>query len=156
MEYGGGMDVVYDYTDKKPGSGASEVTTVKQSGDMHFLGDTNEPGGYFPGDKVTVSVSKYVTHGLNAYGYPQSIPQPIIDNKTITLGETGGIVSLDLSKSAYYPLTDTPHKSRLVPPAAPGHANIQSRFGPGSGARERIDYQMGWQLRRALLLFPGS
>jgi hypothetical protein len=26
--------------------------------------------------------------------------QPVIDNRTITLGETGGIVSLDLSKSA--------------------------------------------------------
>ena len=39
-------------------------------------------------------------HTSNAYGYPECIPQRIIDNKTITLGETGGIVSLDLSKSA--------------------------------------------------------
>ncbi len=33
------------------------------------------------------------------------------------------------------PLTDTPHKPRPVPPAAPGHANIQSRYGPGTEAR---------------------
>ena len=48
---------------------------------------------------MTVSVSQCITH-LNAYGYPECISQPILDNKTITLGETGGIVSLDLSKSA--------------------------------------------------------
>jgi len=72
---------------------------VNQTGEMHFLGYTDELVGYYPGDKVTVSVSKYVTHGLNAYGYPQPIPQPVIDSKTITLGETGGIVSLDISKN---------------------------------------------------------
>ena len=72
---------------------------VNQTGEMHFLGYTDELVGYYLGDKVTVSVSKYVTHGLNAYGYPQPIPQPVIDKKTITLGETGGIVSLDLSKN---------------------------------------------------------
>ncbi|HEY7571522.1 MAG TPA: hypothetical protein VH796_09145, partial [Nitrososphaeraceae archaeon] len=35
----------------------------------------------------------------NAYSYPECISQPVIDSKMITLGETGGIVSLDLSKS---------------------------------------------------------
>ena len=70
---------------------------VKENGTMFFLGSTAEPGWVYPGDNVTVSVSKCVTH-LNTYGYPECLPQPILDSKTITLGETGGIVSLDLSK----------------------------------------------------------
>ena len=48
---------------------------------------------------MTVNVSQCITQ-LNAYGYRECIPQSILDNKTITLGETGGIISLDLSKSA--------------------------------------------------------
>jgi hypothetical protein len=94
-----GVNVTYQYYDKTSGSSGSETRMVNQTGEMHFLGYTDELVGYYPGDKVTVSVSKYVTHGLNAYGYPQPIPQPVIDSKTITLGETGGIVSLDISKN---------------------------------------------------------
>jgi hypothetical protein len=71
---------------------------VNQTGEMHFLGYTDELVGYYPGDKVTVSVSQCITH-LNAYGYPECILQSTIDSKTITLGETGCIVSLDLSKN---------------------------------------------------------
>jgi hypothetical protein len=48
---------------------------------------------------VTVSVRQCLTY-LNIYGFPECISQPLLDNKTITLGETGGIVSLDLSKGA--------------------------------------------------------
>jgi hypothetical protein len=48
---------------------------------------------------VTVNVSQCITQ-LNSYGYPECISQPSLDTKTIKLGETGGIVSLDLSKSA--------------------------------------------------------
>jgi hypothetical protein len=71
---------------------------VNQTGEMHFLGYTDELVGYYPGDKVTVSVNQCLTY-RNAYNDPECISQPILDNKTITLGETGGIVSLDLSKS---------------------------------------------------------
>ena len=94
-----GMNVTYQYIDKTSGSGGSEINMVNQTGTMHFLGSTAELVGFYPGDNVAVSVSKCVTH-RNTYGYPECIPQRIIDNKTITLGETGGIVSLDLSKSA--------------------------------------------------------
>jgi hypothetical protein len=93
-----GVNVTYQYYDKTSGSGGSETRMVNQTGEMHFLGSTAELVGYYPGDKVTVSISQCITH-LNAYGYPECISQPILDNKTITLGETGGIVSLDLSKS---------------------------------------------------------
>jgi hypothetical protein len=93
-----GMNVTYQYYDKTSGSGGSGTRMVNQTGEMHFLGYTDELVGYYPGDKVTVSVSQCITH-LNAYGYPECIPQSILDNKTITLGETGGIVSLDLSKN---------------------------------------------------------
>ena len=41
------------------------------------------------------------------------------------------------------PLTDTPHKPCPYLLAAPGHANIQSRYGPGTEARADIDYQTG-------------
>ncbi|HEY7078567.1 MAG TPA: hypothetical protein VH500_02630 [Nitrososphaeraceae archaeon] len=93
-----GANVTYQYYDKTSGSGGSETRMVNQTGEMHFLGYTDELVGYYPGDKVTVSVSQCITH-LNAYGYPECISLSIIDNKTITLGETGGIVSLDLSKN---------------------------------------------------------
>jgi hypothetical protein len=92
-----GMNVTYQYNDKTSGSGGSGTATAKENGTMHFLGYTDELVGFYPGDKVTVTVSKYVTH-LNADGFPQSIPQPIIDNKMITVGETGGIVSLRLDR----------------------------------------------------------
>jgi hypothetical protein len=72
---------------------------LNQSGELHFLGYTDELVGFYPGDKVTVNVSQCITQ-LNAHGYPECISQPSLDNKTITLGETGGIVGLDLSKSA--------------------------------------------------------
>ena len=94
-----GVNVTYQYYDKTSGSSGSETRMVNQSGEMHFLGYTDELVGYYPGDKVTVSVSQCITQ-RNAYGYPECTSQPVIDNKTITLGETGGIVSLDLSKSA--------------------------------------------------------
>jgi hypothetical protein len=94
-----GVNVTYQYYDKTSGSGGSETRMVNKTGEMHFLGYTDELVGYYPGDKVTVNVSQCITH-LNAYSYPECISQPILDNKTITLGETGGIVSLDLSKSA--------------------------------------------------------
>jgi hypothetical protein len=93
-----GVNVTYQYYDKTSGSGGSETRMINQTGEMHFLGYTDELVGYYPGDKVTVSVSQCITH-LNAYGYSECISQPILDNKTITLGETGGIVSLDLSKN---------------------------------------------------------
>jgi len=93
-----GVNVTYQYYDKTSGSGGSETRMVNQTGEMHFLGYTDELVGYYPGDKVTVSVSRCITH-LNAYGYPECISQSILDNKTITLGETGGIASLDLSKT---------------------------------------------------------
>ena len=92
-----GMNVTYQYIDKTSGSSGSETRMVNQSGEMHFLGSTAELVGFYPGDKMTVNVSQCITV---SYGYPECIPQRIIDNKTITLGETGGIVSLDLSKSA--------------------------------------------------------
>ena len=94
-----GVNVTYQYYDKTSGSSGSETRMVNQTGEMHFLGYTDELVGYYPGDKVTVSVSQCITH-LNAYGYPECISQPILDSKTITFGETGGIISLDLSKSA--------------------------------------------------------
>src|SRR5689334_15823802 len=93
-----GVNVTYQFNDKTSGSSGSETRMVNQTGEMHFLGYTDELVGFYPGDKVTVSVSQCITH-LNAYGYRECIPQSILDNKTITLGETGGIVSLDLSKS---------------------------------------------------------
>jgi len=93
-----GVNVTYQYYDKTSGSSGSETRMVNQTGEMHFLGYTDELVGYYPGDKVTVSVSRCITH-LNAYGYPDCISQSILDNKTITLDETGGVVSLDLSKN---------------------------------------------------------
>src|SRR5689334_20459318 len=93
-----GVNVTYQYYDKTSGSSGSETRMVNQTGEMHFLGYTDELVGYYPGDKVTVSVSQCITQ-RNAYGYRECIPQSTLDNKTITLGETGGIVSLDLSKS---------------------------------------------------------
>jgi hypothetical protein len=93
-----GVNVTYQYYDKTSGSGGSETRMVNQTGEMHFLGYTDELVGYYPGDKVNVSVSNCITH-LNAYGYPECISLPVIDSKTITLGETGGIASLDLSKT---------------------------------------------------------
>jgi hypothetical protein len=50
----------------------------------------DEDSRYYPGDNVTVYVRKYVPGGNDTYG----IPQPIIDDKTIILGETGGVISL--------------------------------------------------------------
>ena len=105
-----GVNVTYQYYDKTSGSSGSETRMVNQSGEMHFLGYTDELVGFYPGDKVTVNVSQCITQ-LNAYGYPECISQPSLDNKTITLGETGGIVSLDLSKSAI-PLVTTAEDSR--------------------------------------------
>jgi hypothetical protein len=144
-----GVNVTYQYDDKTSGSSGSETTMVKENRTMHFLGSTAELVGFYPGDKVTVSVSKCVNH-RNAYGYPECVPQAIIDNKTITLGETGGIVSLDLSKSSKGRVlsapeapADIPRKPLLVPPSAEGITNIQSRFGPGTEARGEIDLQMG-------------
>ena len=93
-----GVNVTYQYYDKTSGSSGSETAMVKENGTMHFLGSTAELVGFYPGDKMTVSVSQCITR-LNAYGYRECIPQSTLDNKTITLGETGGIVSLDLSKS---------------------------------------------------------
>jgi hypothetical protein len=129
---------------------------------MHFLGYTDELVGYYPGDKVTVSVSQCITH-LNAYGYPECISQPILDNKTITLGETGGIVSLDLSKSgkglvhsaSEAPLS-IPRKPLPVPPSTGGITNIQSRFVPGTVARGEIDYQLGPNCVGKICCFRGS
>lgn len=109
----GGMNVTYHYYDKTSGSSGSDTGMVNRTGEMHFLGYTDELVGFYPGDKVTVSVSKCVRH-LNV----QCIPQPIIDNKTITLGETGGIVSLDLSKASHPAST---------PPPAP-QAQLRSKF----------------------------
>jgi hypothetical protein len=77
------------------GEERSNVTT--DSPQMSWLGMSEEvDSGYYPGDKVTVSVSKYVTDPshLDEHGQPTVIPQPILDQKTITLGETGGIISL--------------------------------------------------------------
>jgi len=108
-----GVNVTYQYYDKTSGSSGSETRMLNQSGEMHFLGYTDELVGFYPGDKVTVNVSQCITQ-LNAYGYPECISQPSLDNKTITLGETGGIVSLDLSKSAI-PLVTTPIS---VPPVS--------------------------------------
>ncbi|HEY7572709.1 MAG TPA: hypothetical protein VH796_15195 [Nitrososphaeraceae archaeon] len=94
-----GVNVTYQYYDKTSGSSGSETRMVNQTGEMHFLGYTDELVGFYPGDKVTVNVSQCITQ-LNSYGYPECISQPSLDTKTIKLGETGGIVSLDLSKSA--------------------------------------------------------
>ncbi|HEY7571978.1 MAG TPA: hypothetical protein VH796_11480 [Nitrososphaeraceae archaeon] len=91
-----GVNVTYQYYDKTSGSGGSETRMVNQTGEMHFLGYTDELVGYYPGDKVIVSVSQCITY-RNAYSYPECISQSTLDNKTITLGETGGIVSVDLS-----------------------------------------------------------
>jgi len=108
-----GVNVTYQYYDKTSGSSGSETRMLNQSGEMHFLGYIDELVGFYPGDKVTVNVSQCITQ-LNAYSYPECISQPSLDNKTITLGETGGIVSLDLSKSAI-PLVTTPIS---VPPVS--------------------------------------
>ena len=111
---------------------------------------------------MTVSVSQCITH-LNAYGYPECISQPILDNKTITLGETGGIVSLDLSKSkkglvhsAPEAPPSTPRKPLPVPTSSPGHGNIQTRFPKGSAARSEIDYQLGPNCVGKICCFRGS
>jgi len=144
-----GVNVTYQFNDKTSGSSGSETRIVNQTGEMHFLGYTDELVGFYPGDKVTVSVSQCITQ-LNAYGFRECIPQSILDNKTITLGETGGIVSLDLSKSgkglvlsAPEAPADIPRKPLPVPPSSGGTTNIQSRFGPGTEARGDIDFQMG-------------
>ena len=89
------------------GHGTDQVNlTGSQNGEMHFIGfSSDEDNGYYPGDKVIVSVSKYVPNGqipygtIDANGRASYVPQRIIDSKTISLGETGGIVSLFLSKS---------------------------------------------------------
>jgi hypothetical protein len=77
----------------------SDVAPIKENGEMHLMGFSSDAdSGYYPGDKVTVTVSKYVPiprpDGLQD---PYGVPQPVIDKKTIKLGETGGIVSLDLT-----------------------------------------------------------
>jgi hypothetical protein len=83
-----GITVLYKYIDKTSGTFGSDTITLKENGEMHLMGFSSEvDNGYFPGDKVIVTVSRY--DPLN--------PQPIIDTKTITLGETGGILSFNLS-----------------------------------------------------------
>jgi len=157
-----GVNVTYQYYDKTSGSSGSETRMVNQTGEMHFLGYTDELVGFYPGDKVTVSVSQCITQ-RNAYGYRECIPQSTLDNKTITLGETGGIVSLDLSKSGKglvhsapeAPLS-IPRKPLPVPKAAPGHGNIQTRFPKGSVARSQIDYQLGPNCVGKICCFRGS
>ena len=68
---------------------------------ISMMGFSSEvDNGYYPGDKVTVSVSKYVPNGdipyatIDANGNASYIPQPIIDSKTVTLGETGAVIDL--------------------------------------------------------------
>ena len=70
---------------------------------MHLLGfSSDEDNGYYPGDKVTISVSRYVPNGqvpygtIDATGRASYIPQPVIDSKTVTLGETGAVMNLDM------------------------------------------------------------
>ena len=126
-----GVNVTYQYYDKTSGSGGSETRMVNQTGEMHFLGYTDELVGYYPGDKVTVNVSQCITQ-LNAYGFPECISQSILDNKTITLGETGGIVSVDLSKSGKGLVLGAPEapadilrKPLPLPTSTGGITNIQ-------------------------------
>jgi hypothetical protein len=70
--------------------------TGADDGSFQWLGFTRDSDSpYKPGDKFTVSVSKYIPDGVNNIG----IPQPILDEKTVTLGETGAIVTLFLPLS---------------------------------------------------------
>jgi hypothetical protein len=97
----GGINLLYKYIDHTSGTSGTDQVNATENGEMHLLGfSSDEDNGYYPGDKVTVSVSKYVPNGdmpyatIDANGHASYIPQPVIDNKTVTLGETGAVVDL--------------------------------------------------------------
>jgi hypothetical protein len=102
-----GINLIYKYKDETSGTvGEERRNLTADSPQMDWLGFSFEvDNGFYPGDKVTVSVSKYVTdpNHLDTFGQPKVIPQPILDQKRITLGETGGIVSLWIDRSQFVP-----------------------------------------------------
>src|SRR6188472_4672080 len=46
-----GVNVTYQFNDKTSGSSGSETRMVNKTGEMHFLGYTDELVGFYPGDK---------------------------------------------------------------------------------------------------------
>lgn len=87
----GGIQLLYEVIDHTSGTTGTDSFNATEDGQSHLLGfSIDEDSGYFPGDNVTVSVRKYVPGGNDTYG----IPQHVIDDKSITLGEAGGVVSL--------------------------------------------------------------
>ena len=95
-----GINVVYEYHDLNSGTGGTVYAnlTAADDGAMQWMGlSADVDNGFYPGDKVTLSVSKYVPNGVNSVG----IPQPVLDSKTITLGETGGIIELWIDRSKF-------------------------------------------------------
>ena len=97
----GGINLLYSYIDHTSGTRGTDQVNATQNGQSHMMGFSSDvDNGYYPGDKVTVSVSKYVPKGdipygtIDANGNASYIPQPIIDSKTVTLGETGAVIDL--------------------------------------------------------------
>ncbi len=96
-----GINLLYTYVDHTSGTHGTDQANATYNGEMHLLGfSSDEDNGYYPGDKVTISISKYVPNGqvpygtIDATGRASYIPQPVIDSKTVTLGETGAVVDL--------------------------------------------------------------
>jgi hypothetical protein len=65
---------------------------VTQSGQAYgVLGS-----GFYAGNRITVSMTNWTTGAR--FVFPDRLPGPVLDQKTITLGETGGVVELSLAR----------------------------------------------------------
>ena len=57
----GGINLLYSYIDHTSGTRGTDQVNATQNGQSHMMGFSSDvDNGYYPGDKVTVSVSKYV------------------------------------------------------------------------------------------------
>ena len=55
----GGINLLYSYIDHTSGTRGTDQVNATQNGQLHMMGFSSDvDNGYYPGDKVTVSVSK--------------------------------------------------------------------------------------------------
>lgn len=86
-----GFGVYLRFNSTPPHSSLQDWANVTRSGQAYGL-----LGGFYAGNKITISMTNWTTG--SRFVFPDRLPGPVLDQKTIKLGETGGVVELSLAR----------------------------------------------------------